>query len=283
LRKDGDGDTVDVAIVGSGPAGLSAGLSAHLAGLSYVVLEQGDLADSVRRYPRHKILLAENSRVPVYGRLWVGNASKETLLSVWEAIISENGLEILTGYRVDAVLRLGESFVVRSGERSVRARRVVLAMGRRGTPRRLGIPGEDLPNVFYDIVEMEDFAGRRVVIAGGGDSAAESVLGLANQAGTVVHLIHRGETFDRMQPSLQAKLKKAVTERRVNLVLKARIREIHADVLIVDVGERTHKLSYDDLIVRVGGEAPVHMLEGLGVRIVSKDIPLHAPEEAAVS
>jgi thioredoxin reductase len=283
LRKDGDAEAVDVAIVGSGPAGLSAGLSAHLADLSYVVLEQGDLAESVRKYPRHKLLVAESSSVPVYGRLWVGNASKETLLSVWKAIIAENGLRIRTGCHVEEIERLGELFLVRAGRQTVRARRVMLAMGRRGTPRRLGVPGEELANVFYNIVEMQDFAGRRVVVAGGGDSAAESALGLANQEGTVVHLIHRGETFDRVQPSLQAKLKKAVAAGRVAVVLKATVREILPEYLILDVADRPHRIPYDDLIIRVGGETPVRVLEGLGVRIVSKDIPLHAPEEALVS
>jgi thioredoxin reductase/NAD-dependent dihydropyrimidine dehydrogenase PreA subunit len=282
-RTDGDTQAVDIAIVGSGPAGLSAGLGAHLAGLSYVILEQGNLADSVRKYPRHKILLAETSRVPVYGRLWVGNASKETLLNVWEAIIAENGLKILTGRRVEEISSLGGMFLLRAGQEVVRARRVVLAMGRRGTPRRLGVAGEDLPNVYYDIVEMEAFASRRVVVAGGGDSAAESALGLANQEGTTVHLVHRGERFGRMQASLQTKLAKAVAERRVTLTFSASIREIHQDFLILDVGGRPHRMPYDDLIIRVGGEAPVHMLESLGIRIVRKDIPLFTPDETVAS
>jgi thioredoxin reductase/NAD-dependent dihydropyrimidine dehydrogenase PreA subunit len=282
-RADGDAQAVDVAIVGSGPAGLSAGLSAHLAGLSYVVLEQGNLAESVRKYPRHKLLLAESSKAPIYGRLWVGNASKETLLKVWEAIIAENGLKILTGRRVEEVSSLGGMFLVRAGQEVVRARRVVLAMGRRGTPRRLGVPGEDLPNVYYDIVEMETFAGRRVVVAGGGDSAAESALGLANQSGTTVHLVHRGEQFDRMQPSLQAKVKKAVSAGRVTPLFKAKVREIHQGFLILEIGDRAHRMPFDDLIIRVGGEAPVHMLESLGIRIVRKDIPLLTPDETLVS
>ncbi len=282
-RKLGDAEALDVVVIGSGPAGLSAGLSAHLAELSYVVLEQGDLAESVRKYPRHKILLAETSRVPVYGRLWVGNASKETLLSVWEAIIAENGLKILTGRRVEEITRFGALFLVRAGTEIFCARRVVLAMGRRGTPRRLGVPGEQLPNVFYDIVEMETFSGRRVVVVGGGDSAAESALGLANQEGTVVHLLHRRERFDRMQPSLLAKLNRAVSAGRITLLFSSHVREIQETSLILDVGGQRNKIPYDDLIIRVGGEAPTQMLEGLGVHIVSKDIPLHAPEDALVS
>jgi thioredoxin reductase (NADPH) len=145
------------------------------------------------------------------------------------------------------------------------------------------VPGEDLANVFYDIVEMEPFAGRRVVVVGGGDSAAESALGLSNQTGTVVHLVHRGERFDRMQPSLQAKLRNAVSEGRLTPILKARVVEIRETSLALDVDVRRTEIPYDDLIIRVGGEAPTQMLEGLGVRIISKDIPLHAPEEALIS
>jgi thioredoxin reductase/ferredoxin len=282
-RESGDAGLLDVVIVGSGPAGLSAGLSAEVAGLSYVVLEQGDLAESIRKYPRHKILLSETSRVPVYGRLWVGNASKETLLSVWEAIIAENGLKILTGRRVEEIVCAQDAFLVRAGQETVRARRVILAMGRRGTPRRLGVPGEQRVNVFYDVVEMEAFRERRVVVVGGGDSAAESALGLANQSGTTVHLVHRGERFERMQPSLQAKLQRAVADGRVALVLRARVREIREDVVALDSGDRELQIPYDDVIVRVGGEAPTHMLESLGVRIVRKDIPVPSAEEAIVS
>ena len=279
----GDTELFDVAIVGSGPAGLSAGLSAHVAGLSYVVLEQGDLADSVRKYPRHKILLSETSRVPVYGRLWVGDASKETLLSVWEAIIAENSLVIRTGRRVNAIARAEDQFLVHAGEETVRARRVVLAMGRRGTPRRLGVPGEQQVHVFYDIVEMEAFRDRRVVVVGGGDSAAESALGLANQPGTTVHLLHRGERFERMQPSLQTKLKKAVADGRVTLVLRTSVREIREDVVTLDSGGQVQQIPYDDVIVRVGGEAPTQMLESLGVRTVRKELSVPSAEEALVS
>jgi len=166
-------DVVDVVVVGSGPAGLSAGLEALRRGLSYRVLEQGSLSDTVRKYPRRKILLAEPVRVPLYGDLWVADSSKETLLQVWETIVANTGLEVRTGERVENVVRDGDGFRVQTAGGAYRARRVVLAMGRRGTPRRLGVPGEDLDKVFYDIVEMDAFAGRRVLVVGGGDSAIE--------------------------------------------------------------------------------------------------------------
>jgi thioredoxin reductase len=273
-RADGVADAVDVAIVGSGPAGLSAGLEALRQGLSYAVLEQGSLSDTVRKYPRHKLLLAEPVHIPLYGDLWVADASKETLLQVWETIVANTGLQVHTGQKVEQILRDGEVFVVRSADHFWRARRVVLAMGRRGSPRRLGVPGEDLAKVFYDIVEMEDFAGRHVLVVGGGDSAVESALGLANQQGTQVLLSYRGDAFARIKDRNREKLEKAIAKKKVTPLLNSQVREIREDVVVLEVEGDTTILPNDDVIVRIGGEAPYAFLERLGVRIVHKDVPI---------
>ncbi|MFQ5701565.1 MAG: NAD(P)-binding domain-containing protein, partial [Acidobacteriota bacterium] len=179
-----DDSTLDVVVVGSGPAGLSAGLEAHRRGLSYVVLERGDLADTIRKYPRNKLLLSEPVRVPLYGDLWIADASKESLLKVWEKIIRDTGLDVRTGHDVVAVQSRGHVFEVTAADKPFLARNVVLATGRRGSPRRLGVPGEELGKAVYDIVEMEEFKGKRVLVVGGGDSAVESALGLSRQDGT---------------------------------------------------------------------------------------------------
>jgi putative YpdA family bacillithiol system oxidoreductase len=273
-RGDGREDTVDVAIVGSGPAGLSAGLEALRRGLSYVILEQGSLSDTVRKYPRHKLLLAEPVHIPLYGDLWVADASKETLLQVWETIVANTGLQVQTFQKVEQVVRDDEVFVVRSAERFWRARRVVLALGRRGSPRRLGVPGEELAKVFYDVVEMEAFAGRRVLVVGGGDSAIESALGLANQQGTQVLLSYRGTAFSRIKDRNREKLDAAVGKGRIALELNSAVREIRSDVVVLDREGEAAIVPNDDVIVRIGGEAPFAFLEKLGVRLVHKDVPI---------
>ncbi len=173
-----------------------------------MILEQGTPADTIRKYPRRKLLLAEPVSVPLYGDLWVADASKESLIQVWEAIIANTGLVIRTDHRVEDVISEGEIFRVRTSRGEYRARRVVLAIGRRGTPRRLGAPGEELAKVVYDIVEMDAFAGRRVLVVGGGDSAVESALGLSNQEGTVVHLAYRGREFSRVKERNRVKLER---------------------------------------------------------------------------
>jgi thioredoxin reductase/Pyruvate/2-oxoacid:ferredoxin oxidoreductase delta subunit len=270
----------DLAIVGSGPAGLSAALEAHRRGLHYIVLEQGTLADTVRKYPRHKILFAEPVTIPLYGDLWIADASKESLLSVWESIVAETGLRIQTNRRVDQLVRSGDLFRIRAGDFECHARRVVLAMGRRGTPRRLGVPGEEAAKVVYDIAEMEDFAGRRVLVVGGGDSAIESALGLANQQGTTVHLSYRGSDFARAKDRNRAKLDAAVAAGTLTLLLGTQVREIRAEVVVLDRSGESMILPNDDVVVRIGGDAPYAFLQQIGVRIVPKDVPL-APDQAS--
>jgi thioredoxin reductase/NAD-dependent dihydropyrimidine dehydrogenase PreA subunit len=278
-RLTGDPTTLDVVIVGSGPAGLSAALEAHRSGLKYEVLEQGTLADTVRKYPRHKLLFAEPLTVPLYGDLWVADGSKESLLQIWETIVANTGLHLRTGRRVDQIIRSGDVFRVSAGGYECHARRVVLALGRRGTPRRLGVPGEEQAKVVYDIAEMEDFKGRRVLVIGGGDSAIESALGLANQPGTTVHLSYRGEDFNRAKERNRDKLKAAVAAGKIALLLKSQSREIRPDLVLLDVDGESMILPNDDVIVRIGGDAPYTFLQQLGIRIIQKDVPL-APERA---
>jgi putative YpdA family bacillithiol system oxidoreductase len=282
-RADGDAGAWDVVIVGSGPAGLSAGLEALRAGLRYVVLEQGSLSDTIAKYPRKKLLLAEPSRVPLYGDLWIADASKEELLQVWQTVIATAGLDVRTGQRVESVERDGELFRVTTADREYRARRVILAMGRRGTPRRLGVPGEERDNVLYDIIEMEAFAGERVLVVGGGDSAVESALGLANQPGTTVSLSYRGREFGRVKDRNRAKLDTAVAAGKVRVLLGSQVKAITPGVVEIEHEGRVHAMPNDWVIVRIGGEAPYPFLERMGVLIVRKELALEDARPAGVA
>ncbi len=275
-RADGDPEAYDLAVVGSGPAGLSAALEAHRAGLRYVVLEQGTLADTIRKYPRHKLLLAEPVRVPLYGDLWVSDASKETLIQVWETIIADTGLRVRTEHKVEGLARDGALFRLATDRGEFAARRVILALGRRGTPRRLGVPGEGSARVLYDVVEMEAFAGARVLVVGGGDSAVESALGLANQEGTTVHLSYRGTELKRVKDRNREKFAAATTAGKVTPLWESRVTAIREGDVELEMAGKRMTLPADYVIVRIGGEPPYAMLERIGVRIVQKDVPLVA-------
>jgi thioredoxin reductase len=198
------------------------------------------------------------------------------LLAVWESVIQRTGLRIHTGHFVREIAREAAHFRIATADTVYRARAVVLALGRRGTPRRLDVPGEDLPTVFYDVAEMADFAGRRVLVVGGGDSAIESALGLANQAGTTVTLSYRGEAFSRLKERNRARIDAAVAAGKVTSLLRSQIREIRPDVAVLDVAGVSRIVPCDDVVVRIGGEPPTALLERLGVRMVTKEL---APAE----
>jgi thioredoxin reductase/Pyruvate/2-oxoacid:ferredoxin oxidoreductase delta subunit len=278
-----DARAFDLVIVGSGPAGLSAALAAKREGLNYLVLEQGSLADSIRKYPRHKLLLAEPIGIPLYGDLWVADASKETLLRVWDSMIAEHELAIRPGHRVESVTPHGDLLVIRGKDFAVLTRRLILANGRRGTPRRLGVPGEETASVFYDVVEMEQFRGRRVLVVGGGDSALESAVGVALQPDTEVTLSYRKGTFDRAKERNVEKLEEAEREGRLRVLRETQVREIGADTVRIEGADGEELvLPVDDVIVRIGGEPPTTFLDKIGVRTVTKEIPL-AEAEAGVA
>jgi len=270
-----DARAFDLVIVGSGPAGLSAALAAKREGLRYIVLEQGSLADSIRKYPRHKLLLAEPIGIPLYGELWVADAAKETLLAVWDSMIAEHGLDIRSGKRVEEVTPHDGLLAVRGKDFVVLAHRVILANGRRGTPRRLGVPGEDTADVFYDVVEMEQFRSRRVLVVGGGDSALESAVGVATQPDTEVTLSYRKATFDRAKPRNVERIEEAERAGRLRVLRESVVREITdgAVRLALSDGQEV-SLPVDDVIVRIGGEPPTTFLDKVGVRTVTKEIPL---------
>jgi len=156
--------------------------------------------------------------------------------------------------------------------RSAAMDRVVLALGRRGTPRKLGVAGEEMDKVFYDIVEMEAFAGQRVLVVGGGDSAIESVLGLANQPNTTVTLSYRGKAWDRVKERNREKLERAIAAGKVTPLLESTVREVRHDVVVLDLADGSTILPNDFVVIRIGGDPPNAMLERLGVRIVEKEL-----------
>jgi thioredoxin reductase len=154
-------------------------------------------------------------------------------------------------------------------------------MGRRGTPRRLGVPGEELEKVLYDVAEMEEFAGRRVLVVGGGDSAIETALGVANQPRATVHLSYRGDDFARAKERNREKLAAQVERGRITLVLRSQVREIRADVAVLEQDGQTLILPNDEVVIRIGGDAPYAFLQRLGIRVVQKDVPLSEPQARA--
>lgn len=261
---------VDIAIVGSGPAGLSASLTAQQHGLSYLTFEAGEIASTIRQYPRQKFLMAEPIELPLYGSLYVADGTKEALLAVWETILTNTGVRVRTNERVERVVSQGSGFQVQTALGAYRARYVVLAMGKRGTPRRLGVPGEDLAKVSYRLIEAETYKNQNILVVGGGDSALEAALALGRTGNNQVTLSYRGENFQRARERNRQHLETASKEGKVNIRFKSQVIEIRQDtVALASAGSRAD-LPNNYTFVLIGGESPEDFLRRTGIEIVEK-------------
>ncbi len=262
----------DVAIVGAGPAGLSTSLAAEQYGLRYITLEQGEIAATIRNYPRHKFLMAEPIEMPLYGSLYVADSTKESLLSVWESIIANTGVVIHTNEKVEAIRRdsANNVFQLTTPKGGYRARYVVLALGKRGTPRRLGVPGEELSKVAYRLIEAGDYENKDILVAGGGDSALEAALAVSKAGRNRVTLSYRGESFDRARQRNREMLAEREREGLLRVVRKSNVREILPDCVRLEADGATIELPNDYVFILVGGESPEEFLRKTGVEIVEK-------------
>ncbi|MEO0600062.1 MAG: NAD(P)-binding domain-containing protein, partial [Myxococcota bacterium] len=240
-------------IVGAGPAGLAAALAAKEAELDFVVVDQHAVGGSVLHYPRHKIVMTRPVTLPLYGRLRVTEVRKEALLEAWHDIIERTGLEVRGGVRVDAVEPDPDGgFVVQTSEGPLAAERVILAMGRRGTPRKLGVPGEEQGKVVYRLIEPEAYADQRCLVVGGGDAAVEAAVTLGD-VGADVALAHRRSVFDRIKRKNQERLDEAVSAGRVTLFTDTTVSAIGTDTVDLQVEGVARTLPNDRVLVFAGG------------------------------
>jgi thioredoxin reductase/ferredoxin len=258
-----------VAIVGAGPAGLAAALGALEAKLDFVVLDQESVGGTVLQYPRQKIVMTRPVELPLYGKVNVSSVKKEDLLSIWKDILERTELEVRTGVKVESVQRREDGiFDVDTSQGLVRAHRVILALGRRGSPRKLGIKGEDTSKVTYRLLEPEAYAGRRCLVIGGGDAAVEAAIALG-EAKAKVHLVHRGRIFDRIKPKNQARLDAALRDDEVSLLLETEAKEIKSDAVVLRVGSEERTLENDYVLIFAGGVLPTAFLEKSGVEVAT--------------
>ncbi len=263
-------DALDVVIVGAGPAGFSASLAALQHKLKAVTLEQDSLGGTVSHFPRGKLVMTAPATLPLYGKVKFGETSKETLLGFWQDVEAKTGVRINYRERVEAIEKQGEVFEVKTGRDTYRARNVLLAIGRRGTPRKLGVPGEELPKVVYRLIDPEQYRGRHVLVVGGGDSALEAAVSIAEEPETTVALSYRGEAFGRAKPKNRRKVEDADAAGHLRVLLQSNVRSIEADSVTLDVQGSPLRLPNDAVIVCAGGILPTPFLKSIGITVETK-------------
>ncbi len=266
----GDPGRLDLLIVGAGPAGFSASLAAMQHRLRAVTVEQDTLGGTVAHYPRGKLVMTAPVKLPVVGKVKMTETTKEQLLSFWQEVEKKTNVKINYRERMESVTPSETGFVVRTSRDTYRCRAVLLTIGRRGTPRKLGVPGEELDKVFYRLVDPEQFRKRRVAVVGGGDSALEAATAIASQGDSEVSLVYRGPAFSRAKEQNRCRVQQQAGEGRIRLMLESQIEEIRAESIRVNERGATHEIPNDCVIVCAGGVLPTPFLRELGVQVETK-------------
>jgi thioredoxin reductase/ferredoxin len=269
-RPRGTGE-LDLVIVGAGPAGFAASLAALERRMRFVTLEQESLGGCVFQYPRGKIVMTQPARLPLVGEVKLRTTSKEELLELWTRIARQTGLKINCRERVDTISPLDGGFLVRSSHGEYRTHNVLLAIGRRGTPRKLGVAGEDLPKVMYRLIEPEQYLAQHVLVVGGGDSALEAAASVAevNDTGSVI-LSYRGDAFSRAKPRNRERITAAERRGRLQVMLQSQVERIEPQSVVLKTGDGVRKVVNHSVIVSAGGVLPSDFLRAAGIEVDTK-------------
>jgi thioredoxin reductase (NADPH) len=272
IRRRADGSTdLDVLIVGCGPAGLSAGLVALQHQMRYRIIDQEEsLGGAVYHYPRNKITMTAPVHLAIVGKVSFGEVSKEKLLEFWAGVVKTTGLKVGFRERLTGIERSGGGFVVQTDCGSYSARSVLLAMGRRGTPRKLDVPGEESAKVVYRLVDPEQYKGMKVLVVGGGDSALEAAIAVAEQPDSAVTLSYRSAAFARVKVKNRLRLDALNAAGRLRVMLNSTVQRIEPAAVHLDHEGQAHELGNEIVIVCAGGELPMPLLKKFGIEFETK-------------
>ena len=261
----------DVIIIGAGPAGIAASLEAKKRGLKFLTLEQDTLGGTISTFPRQKIVMTNPMELPLFGKVKLYETSKSELLDLWNKVLLKNNIKINEEEKVEAIHKNENTFEVKTSKANYRSKKVLLAIGRRGSPRKLGVPGENKEKVAYRLIEPELIKNKNILVVGGGDSAIESAILLADE-GNNVTLSYRGNSFARLKPKNLENITKAANQKRVKIIYNSNVKEILNDKVILTVSENNEeKVIVNDLVyIFIGGVLPTKFLENTGILITKK-------------
>jgi thioredoxin reductase (NADPH) len=274
-------DIYDVLIVGAGPAGISASLRAIEKKLKYITLDEGELGGTVAKYPRQKLVMTSPVEFPMYGKFKKTELSKEDLLAFWNQVLQRVDFRFGKGEKVEDIRSAEDNiFTIHTSKNQYRTRNVVLALGKSGSPRKLGVKGEDLPKVMFRLIEADHYVHKKILVVGGGDSAVEAAMGLASQVGNTVTLSYRQGAFSRIKQRNTERLEEFVRKGKLKVILNSSPVEFTPDLAILEVNGATQRIPNEFVWIFAGGEPPTAFLKKIGVGFGSKDLTAEGSNEA---
>ncbi len=275
-------DVYDLLVVGAGPAGISAALRAAENKVNYLVIEQdAEVGGTVSKYPRQKLVMTSPVQFPTYGKFKKTELSKEELIAFWAKVMQRADFKVRTGEKVED-LKKGEDgiFTVTTTKGQHRARAVILALGKTGTPRKLGVKGEELSKVMYRLIEADHYVNKKILVVGGGDSAVEAAMGLGRQSGNEVILSYRKETFSRIKERNRQRIQECVSNGMVKVVFNSAPVEFKEHSVMLEVNGTVEEIPNDFVWIFAGGEPPTAFLKKIGVGFGVQDMTVEASREA---
>jgi thioredoxin reductase (NADPH) len=266
-------DVFDVLIVGAGPAGISASLRAIEKKLNYITVDEGEIGGTVAKYPRQKLVLTSPVEFPMYGKFKKTELSKEELIEFWNKVLQRADFKLRQGEKVDDIKK-GEDgvFTVITSQSQHRAKAVILALGKSGSPRKLGVKGEDLPKVMYRLIEADHYINKKILVVGGGDSAIEAAMGLGHQVGNQVTLSYRKEAFTRIKERNAQRIQESMRKGKVKVIFNSAPVEFKPDSVVLEVSGQSQVLPNDYVWIFAGGEPPTAFLKKIGVGFGVQDL-----------
>src|ERR1700724_2020205 len=274
-------DVHDVVIVGAGPAGVSASLRAIEKKLKYITVDEGEIGGTVAKYPRQKLVMTSPVEFPMYGKFKKWELSKEELLKFWDQVLRRADFKLFQGEKVSDIQKAeDDTFVVHTSKNQYRARYVVLALGKGGSPRKLGVKGEGLPKVMYRLIEADHYINKKILVIGGGDSAVEAAMGLAAQVGNTVTLSYRQANFSRLKDRNVKRLEECERKGKLKVIFNSNPVEFTEESAMLVVWGATQKLSEVFVWIFAGGDPPTAFLKKIGVGFNSKNLTLEGSSEA---
>lgn len=267
------GADYDILIVGAGPAGFAASLACTAGRARYLCIEQGSFGGTIANFPRQKILMTKPTDLPLVGRVQFSGhkSTKAELLTIWQHIRRQYKLRIKERTQFESLEKVGDLFEVQTNRGVIKAKRVILAFGVRGTPRKLGLPNEDSSKVTYTLVDASQYRGMDLAVVGGGNAAAETAYMLANPTlGNKVTLVVRGKAMNRCNEENEARIKQYEAAGLLRIAWESSVTEILPKSLTVQTGTQKRSLPNQYLFIMIGAEVPMKFLQGLGIKIDKK-------------